>query len=362
MLISQKERVDELDLTERQKRILRAVVETYVQTAEPVGSKSILAHSDLNVSSATIRNELAELTALGLLEQPHTSAGRVPAPKGYRFYVNALMEEHRLSVQETERLNEAMHLKLRELDRVMDEAGRIVSRLTQYPAFALSAGKPRVTVKRFDVLLVERAAFIAVVMTDNDHLSNRLFRLPQELSREQLQMLASLLNGSFTGLTLEEFTPQLIRAAAQALGDEMGLVSMVVSFAMEVLEEQRGRMVKTAGLDSLLAHPEYQDLSRAQPLMRYLAQTENVGALTVPEGQTTSVLIGPENVHEALKDSSVVLATYDMGDNTKGVIGVVGPTRMDYATVLARLEYVAQSLSRLFERGQLPDSTEKEDP
>ncbi len=350
-----------VELTDRQKRILRAVVELYIDTAEPVGSKSILEHSDLNVSSATIRNELSALTDLGLLEQPHTSAGRIPAPKGYRVYVNSLMEQHRLDVQETQRLNEALHLKMRQLDRVMDEAGKMVSKLTQYPAFALSAGQARVTVKRFDVLLVERRAFIAVVMTDNDRLENRLFRLPQDMDRAQLQLLASLLNGSFTGLTLEEFTPELVRAATQAMGENGALVSMVVSFAMEVLEEQQSRMVRTAGLDSLFAQPEYQDLTRAQPLMRYLTQEETLGALTVPEGQTTSVLIGPENVHEALKDSSVVLATYDMGDNTKGVIGVVGPTRMDYATVLARLEYLAKGLSQLFERNQLPDPIEKED-
>ncbi len=349
-----------MELTARQKSILRAVVEIYIETAEPVGSKSVMEHAGLNVSSATIRNEMAALTELGLLEQPHTSAGRVPAPKGYRFYVNALMDEHRLSLQETERLNQALHLKMRELDRVMDEAGKVVSRLTQYPAFALSTGKTRVTVKRFDVLMVERRAFIAVVMTDNDHLSNRLFRLPQDMDRSQLQLLASLLNGSFTGLTLEEFTPELVRAASNAMGDG-SLVSMVVSFAMEVLEEQQSKLVHTAGLESIFAHPEYQDLSRAQPLMRYLAQEENVGALSVPEGQTTNILIGPENVHEALKDSSVVLATYDMGDNTKGVIGVVGPTRMDYATVLAHLEYMAKGLSQLFEKQQLPAAGDKEE-
>ncbi len=350
-----------MDLTDRQKRILRTVVELYIETAEPVGSKSILERSDLRVSSATVRNEMAELTALGLLEQPHTSAGRIPAPKGYRFYVNDLMEEHRLSLQETERLNQALHLKIREMDRVMDEAGRLISQLTQYPAFALSSGAARVTVKRFDVLLVERQAFIAVVMTSNGHLSNRLFRLPYVMDRQQLQLLASLLNGSFTGLTLEEFTPELIRSASQAMEDGAGLVTMVISFAMEVLEEQRSKLVRTAGLDSILSHPEYRDLDRAQPLMRYLSQEENVGALSVPEGETTRILIGPENVHEALKDSSVVLATYDMGDNTRGVIGVVGPTRMDYATVLARLEYFAKGLSQLFEQNQLPTAGEKED-
>ncbi len=349
-----------MELTARQKSILRAVVEIYIETAEPVGSKSILAHSDLNVSSATIRNEMAALTEMGLLEQPHTSAGRVPAPKGYRFYVNALMDEHRLSLQETQRLNEALHLKMRELDRVMDEAGKVVSKLTQYPAFALTSGKARVTVKRFDVMQVERRAFIVVVMTDNDHLSNRLFRLPQDMDRDRLQLLASLLNGSFTGLTLEEFTPELVRSASNAMGDG-SLVSMVVSFAMEVLEEQQSKLVHTAGLESIFTHPEYRDLSRAQPLMRYLSQEENVGALSVPEGQTTNILIGPENVHEALKDSSVVLATYDMGDDTRGVIGVVGPTRMDYATVLAHLEYMAKGLSQLFGQQRLPTAGEKEE-
>lgn len=349
-----------MDLSDRKKRILRAVIETYIETAEPVGSKSIMDHAGLNVSSATIRNEMADLEALGLLEQPHTSAGRIPAPKGYRFYVNDLMEEHRLSVQETERLNQALHLKMRELDRVIDEAGRIVSRLTRYPAFALSSGAQRLTIRRFDLLMVDRNAFIAVVMTDQNSVANKLFHLSHDLNESQLQMLSTLLNASFTGLTLDQMTPQLARVATQAAQEAMDMISLVVSFAMEVLEEQQSRYIHTAGIDNLLAHPEYQDLSRAQPLMTYLAQTENLGAFPLPHERGTSVLIGPENVHEALKDSSVVLATYDMGGGTQGVIGVVGPTRMDYATILARLQYLARGLTNLFEQNQLP-AKRKED-
>lgn len=349
-----------MDLSERKKQILRAVIETYIDTAEPVGSKSVMERAGLNVSSATIRNEMAELEALGLLEQPHTSAGRIPAPRGYRFYVNDLMEEHRLSVQETERLNQALHLKMRELDRVIDEAGRIVSRLTRYPAFALTSGAQRLTIRRFDLLLVDENSFIAVVMTDQNAVANKLFRLSQALSESQLQMLSTLLNASFTGLTLEELTPQLTQLAAQSAREAMELISLVVTFAMEVLEEQQSRYIHTAGIDNLLSHPEYQDLSRAQPLMTYLAQTENLGAFPFPNDRGTSILIGPENVHAALKDSSVVLATYDMGGGTKGVIGVIGPTRMDYATVLARLQYLAQGLTQLFEQNQLP-AERKED-
>lgn len=349
-----------MELDERKKKILQAVIRNYLETGEPVGSRTISKYTDLNLSSATIRNEMADLEALGLLEQPHTSAGRIPAPRGYRFYVNDLMEEHRLSVQETERLNQALHLKMRELDRVIDEAGRIVSRLTRYPAFALTSGARQVTIRRFDLLMVDQNAFIAVVMTDQNTVSNKLFRLSYELTESQLQMLSTLLNASFTGLTLDQMTPQLAHMAAQAAREAMEFISLVVSFAMEVLEEQQSRCVHTAGIDNLLSHPEYQDLSRAQPLMTYLAQAENLGAFPLPQAQGTSVLIGPENVHEALKDSSVVLATYDMGGGAQGVIGVVGPTRMDYASILARLQYLARGLTQLFERNQLP-SERKED-
>ncbi len=350
-----------MDLSERKRRILRAVVETYIATAEPVGSKAVIEASGLRVSSATIRNEMAELEGLGLLEQPHTSAGRVPAPRGYRLYVNDLMEEHRLSVQETERLNEALHLKMRELDRVMDEAGRIVSQLTRYPAFALSTAAERVTIRRFDLLAVERDAFIAVVMTSNNAVMNKLFRLPGDLSPAQVEMLNSVLNSSFAGLSLEEITPRLMHAVAEAVGEAYGALSLVVSFAMEVLEEQRSRLVHTAGVTNLLAHPEYKSLERAQPLMSYLAEGANMETLAVPQEEGTRVYIGPENVSEALKDSSVVMATYDIGGGMKGVIGVVGPTRMDYATVLARLQYLARGLGQLFERNQLPTGSQEEE-
>ena len=157
-----------MDLSDRKKRILRVIIENYIESAEPVGSKTIAESSGLDISSATIRNEMADLEAMGYLEQPHTSAGRIPSPKGYRLYVNELMDDYRLSLQETQRINQALRMKMQELDRVIDQAGRIVSQLTQYPAFALSSGMERVTIKRFDLLMVERSAFIIVVMTDTN--------------------------------------------------------------------------------------------------------------------------------------------------------------------------------------------------
>lgn len=350
-----------MELSERKKRILRAIIESYIQSAEPVGSKAILDVIGLDVSSATVRNDMADLEAMGLLEKPHTSAGRIPSPQGYRFYVNELMERHRLSMQETERINSALRLKMQELDRVIDQAGRIAAQLTNYPAFALSSGAERVTIRRFDLLMVERNAFIIVVMTDTNLVRNRLIRLPSDLTEAQLQMLNTLLNTTFTGLTLEEITPELMRVAQHAAGEAYGLISLVVSFAIEVLEALEHRQVHTAGIAHLLEHPEYRSLEKAQPLMSYLSEEADAARFPVPQDGPMKILIGPENVADALKDTSVVMASYDIGDGMRGVIGVVGPTRMDYAKITARLSYFAEGLTRLFGQGELPDAGRRDD-
>ena len=164
----------------------------------------------------------------------------------------------------------------------------------------------------------------------------------------------TLLNTTFTGLTLDEITPELMRVASHAAGEAYGLISLVVSFAMDVLEHLEQRTVHTAGIANLLSHPEYRSLERAAPLMSYLSEDQDAERFPVPQGDPMEILIGPENVADALKDTSVVVASYDIGDGMRGVIGVVGPTRMDYAKITARLSYFADGLSRLFEQGELP--------
>ena len=342
-----------MNMTERRKRILRAVVEHYIETAEPVGSMIIADLAQLVCSSATIRNEMATLEKMGYLEQPHTSAGRIPSPAGYRFYVNELMEKHKLSMQETERINEAMHLKMRELDRVIDQAGKLVSQFTNYPAFALTAGRDRIYISRYDLLMVDPNSFIVVAMTNTNVVKNKLVHLPSNITEPQLQLLNALLNTSFTGKTLQEITPDLMQVAEKAAGSSYGLISLVVSFAMEVLDDLEHSSIHTAGASQLLNHPEYQDVDKAHKLLTYLSDDPNLAHLTAPmmnEGKDEGpkVFIGPENVAEELKDTSVVLASYDIGDGMKGVIGVVGPTRMDYAKVTAKLSYLADNLGKLF--------------
>jgi len=358
-----------MGLTERKKRILRAIVETYIATAEPVGSKAVAEKAGLDVSSATIRNEMADLTELGYLEQPHTSAGRIPSAAGYRLYVNELMDRQQLTLQETERINAALNLKMEELDRVIDRAGKVLSQISDYPVFTAAASVERVTVKRFDLLMVEENAFIAVVMTDNSVVKNKLIRMPEQLSDPQLQMLSAVLNSSFVGLTQAEMEQTLDKMETRTAPGAFQLIALVVDFAMEVLAEQKQQKVHTSGITHLLEHPEYHSLDKAKPLMAYLSEETSAAKLpmTMQNGmmlnnsQNMNILIGPENVSDALKDTSVVMASYDIGDNMKGVIGVVGPTRMDYAKVTARLSYFADSLTRMFGKGELPPVEQGED-
>jgi heat-inducible transcriptional repressor len=273
------------------------------------------------------------------------------------------MDRQQLTMQETQRINQALNLKMEELDRVIDRAGKVLSQLSDYPVFSAAASVQRVTVKRFDLLMVEENAFIAVVMTDNSVVKNKLIRMPDQLSDPQLQMLSAVLNSSFVGLGQEEMEDALDKMETRTAPGAFQLISLVVRFAMEVLADQRQQKVHTSGITHLLEHPEYHSLDKAKPLMTYLSDEADAAKLpmTLSDGKNMNILIGPENVNDALKDTSVVMASYDIGDNMKGVIGVVGPTRMDYAKVTARLSYFADSLTRMFGKGELPSAdSEKE--
>ena len=348
-----------MSISERKKKILGALVEEYIRTAEPVGSKVIAGIAELGCSPATIRNELAELTGMGYLEQPHTSAGRIPTPAGYRMYVNELMQKQKLSLEETEEINCRLNDRLSQLDDQLRDVGKLASQLTDYPALALTAYAPA-TIKRFDLIYVDANTFIIVVMLSNNTVKNKLVHLPVSADQQMIQKLAALFNANFTGISGDGVTPVIISATERAAGDTMGLTAVIASFVIETLENQRGIEAFITGENRLLSQPEFRDPDKAHRLMNYLSDGGHVIADADRElfdaGSEVRVLIGPENVAEELKDSSVVIASYDMGDNTKGLIGVVGPTRMDYSAVAAKLSFLAAGLSRRLGGGEAPPS------
>ena len=343
-------------LSERKKKILAAVVDEYIQTAEPVGSKAIAEHAGLGCSSATIRNELSELVAMGYLDQPHTSAGRVPTPMGYRMYVNELMDRQRLSREESEDINRRLNAKLQALDDTIGDVSRLASQLTNYPAMALTT-REAVTITRFDIIYVDANTFIIVVMLSNNSVRNKLVRLPVSVDERMIRKLSTLFNANFTRITEDQITPLLISSTERSADDTMGVTAVISSFALEVLAASSAPSASISGENRLLSQPEFRDPDKAHRLMSYLSG----GGHILPEEERgrfdsgeVRVLIGPENVAEELKDSSVVIASYDAGDNTRGLIGVVGPTRMDYSAVAAKLRFLADGLSRRLGSGEAP--------
>ncbi len=345
-----------MSISDRKKRILAAVVDEYIRTAEPVGSKHLAENAGLGCSSATIRNELAELVALGYLEQPHTSAGRVPTPLGYRLYVNELMQKQKYTLEETEEINRRLNAKLQELDDTISSISRLASQITDYPALALTAAAPTM-LKRVDLIYVDANSFIIVLMLSNNSVKSKLVHLPVSVDQRMVQKLNALFNSGFTGITEDQITPLLIHSTERAADDSMGLTSVIAAFVIETLTEAAAPTAFISGENRLLSQPEFRDPDKAHRLMSYLSG----GGYVLPQAEESMtdtgeirVLIGPENIAEELRDSSVVIASYDAGDNTRGLIGIVGPTRMDYSAVAAKLRFLAAGLSRRLGSGEAP--------
>ena len=341
-------------LSERKKEILRAVVEQYVETAEPVGSKSVAAEFGSSISSATVRNEMAELESMGLLEQPHTSAGRVPSSLGYRVYVNEIMRRHKLSNDDAQEINSALKGRVQGQDSILDQTGNLVSRLTTYPAYATASATGVVSIARFDFIYIDSFTFIIVTLLNNDTVKNKLIHLTTPVDHGQLTKLTAVFNASFTGIPEERITPALITSTERAVGDTSGIVAVIAGFTIELLVNAKSGSARVAGAMSLLNHPEYKDVNKAQRLISYLSDDKELARLPSPDSAgEIKITIGPENLAEELRDSSVLAVRYDAGGDMQGLIGVVGPTRMDYSKVAARLSYIAQGLSLLLSIGDI---------
>ena len=342
-----------MQLSERKREILRAIVEQYVETAEPVGSKAVAAVLGSSVSSATIRNEMVELESLGLLEQPHTSAGRIPSPYGYRVYVNELMRRQQISTGDAMEINSALKDRSAGQSHLLDEAGILASRLTTYPAYAMASTTGVVSIARFDLIYVDAFTFIVVTLLSNDTVNNKLVHLTTPVEPAVLTKLGTVFNASFTGIPEERITPALISSTERALGDTTGIVAVIAGFTIELLCEAKTSQARVAGAMNLLNHPEYRDVDKAQRLMRYLSDDKELARLPSPKSTgEIKITIGPENLAEELRDSSVMAVRYDAGGDMQGLIGVVGPTRMEYSKVAARLSYIAQGLSWLLSGGE----------
>ncbi|MCB6365224.1 heat-inducible transcriptional repressor HrcA [Intestinibacillus massiliensis] len=336
-----------MELSDRKKQILKAIIGDYIRTAEPVGSKTIAQRPGITFSPATIRNEMSELEELGYLEKPHTSAGRIPSPLGYRLYVDELMAPtSEPEPGDDAGLRQMMQLKVRELDKLIQEAGKLIANLTEYTAVAATPVMQRTSLKQFEIIAVNQNMFVIVVVTESGAVKNKMVHTAAPVSKDEAELLTYVLNQTLTGIPLSSITTERFDIVRRAAG-LTALLAPVAEYIAELIEETGRQEVYLEGAGKLLRYPEYRDTQKAQAVLDYLGSDRSHLIPVGGETDGVQIMIGPENGENPLSDASMIYARYSIGDFGQGVIGIVGPTRMDYARLSARLSRFAKGLNKL---------------
>jgi len=342
--------------SERKRRILAAVVELYNETGEPVGSKRLMELLPDEVSSATIRNEMAQLAELGFLEQPHTSAGRVPSLNGYRFYVDHLLPLRELPQEQRTRLEKALHARAREPERLLENAGKLLAELTACTALCVPCAAAEITVRRIEIAPLSRSMAMLALLTSNGAVKSKVIRLEAELTARSVEVFSALAREHLINEKIELFTqPYLQSLAAKAGGEFLAVAPLLIGVA-ELAQEAAGREV-LVGESHLFQHPQLEP--RAETLLDFLqkaglAQLILNGSRQPENGQIAGVrvLLGSESFQTPdLRDITMVIAPYAIGQTQGGTLGVIGPMRMNYAKVIPGLRFVAALLGRMLTQG-----------
>ena len=338
------------ELSERKKLILKAIVDAHIADGEPVGSKYLMETKQIPCSSATIRNEMAELEALGYLEQPHTSAGRVPSERGYRFYVDTLVEHYAMTAREIYQINELLKEKMAELDHILLTASKVASNLTNYTAFAIKPRASSVTVRRFDAVYLDDSTLILVLVASNGQVKTKTVRLTDmpPLSTAVTDLLALTLNEHLQNLSANEITLPIMMEMERAMGSRPELVSVAVKVIYEAMNELDQGELKVSGMDRLLQYPEFNDPDRMKEVLGAIEQKDDIlRMVSDPTGEGINVVIGSESAVKVMDNSALVYKPIVQNGKTVGAIGVLGPARMDYAKVLATLEGISGNVESL---------------
>ncbi|MDI3257340.1 MAG: heat-inducible transcriptional repressor HrcA [Kyrpidia sp.] len=340
-------------LTERQQLILRLVVDDYIRSAEPVGSRTISKRMEAHLSPATIRNEMSDLEEMGYLEQPHTSAGRIPSQKGYRFYVDHLLQPSFLSPREIAQIRRLFRERLDAMEHVVKQTAGILSTLTNYTAFVLGPMGEEAKLRHIQVVPLGEWAAVAILVTDSGHVEKKTVILPDPADLAEIQQLVDLLNDRLVGASISELKEKLEQQIGLELRRHVDRYERVLNLIDE-LTAPTEEWVYVGGTTKILEQPEFRDLEKLKPLLVMLEDANGVAQLVGPPmRQGVQVRIGYENELSAAQECSVATATYRIHGGQVGIIGVVGPTRMEYGRVIGVLHYLSHVLTDLFNRGGL---------
>lgn len=336
-----------MELSDRKKKILHAIIDDYIASAEPVGSSHILKNHDLGVSSATIRNEMASLEEAGYLEKPHTSAGRVPSYLGYRVYVDHLMKEYRLSISEINQITMALRHKYVELRRVMESISDIMSMLTDYTAIYTTPSYSGITVTDIKLIPIDAKSFVAIVVSDSGVVKNTIVRTRHEYENSVLEKLSNYLSYRFSGCDTAKFAPDILAKEKAIIPVDDELIDPVFEFLSDMASDCENVDVVMNGTTNIFKHPEFNNIDRTKDFLNFIKKDNSkmIKAILSETGDSTSVIIGDENPVLKDKDISLVVSNYSLNGGVRGKLAVIGPTRMDYAKVISTLDYLTARIN-----------------
>lgn len=335
-------------LSERKKQILKAVVVNYTRTAEPVGSRTVARCFRIGLSSATIRNEMADLEEMGYLEQPHTSAGRIPSDKGYRYYVDNLMEEIELNPKEEKAIKDLLNAeKMREIEKIILNAARVLSLSTNYTALIMGPQFKKAAFKQMRILPLNEKQGLVVLITDTGFIKNKIIDLPYTLSPGELHQVVNYLNHKLYGLTIDQVTTSLINELKRDLFRRLEILEQAFLLLEESLKEEEQVRVYLGGTTNILNQPEFKDVEKVRRLFSLFEQEALLSHLLEKssDAQQVTVNIGQENMLQDIHECTLVTATYSIQDKTLGTVGILGPTRMEYSRVIGIINYLVDYLN-----------------
>lgn len=343
----------EKELDERKRKILKAIIKTYMETGEPVGSRTISKYADLNVSSATIRNEMSDLTDMGYIVQPHTSAGRIPSDKGYRLYVDALMKEKEDEIAE---IRDLMIEKTDKMDKVLKQVAKVLAANTNYATMISVPQYSGNKLKFVQLSRVNPLQLVAVVVSDNNVIHNQIIDLDEEMDDQTILKLNLLLNTNLNGVPIQDINLGMIARLKEQAGMHGEIVATVLDAVADTIHvDEEDMEIYTSGATNIFKYPELADKTKASELIstfeekqqlvdlvkEHMSDTENTGV---------QVYIGDEMPIQTMRDCSVVTATYELGSGMRGTIGIIGPKRMDYENVVDSLKTLKVQIDALINK------------
>lgn len=359
-----------MELNERKEKILDAIIRNYLETGEPVGSRTISKNSDLNLSSATIRNEMSDLEEDGFIVQPHTSSGRIPTDKGYRFYVDHILKQIDEREKKVSEREELIIEKMDKVDAMMENMAKVLANNTNYATMVTTPKSMGNKIKFVQLSLLEDKQLLLTVVSDKNRVINKILDVEEDVNQEMIVRLNVAMNTALAGLSLEEINLGVITALTKQAGKMEHLVNEVMQAITEAIATEEQMKIYTSGATNIFKYPELSDKERASKLLTTLEEKSQLTELVKDGDDSTGiqVYIGSETPIQEMKDCSVVTATYELEDGFKGTIGIIGPKRMDYERVVETLRDVKEQIKDSFEsktalnkqaRKALEDKTKK---